>query len=123
MSGPDQIIQLADKFWDLQNYITGFVLVQMIAFLYALGTNYKFHKYVFIKKDIVRNSIIVAGFLYSISLGACFYFERGLRSSDNVSCAITTVFIGRLIAIFVATAFGYFIISKISDPKEWEGKD
>jgi hypothetical protein len=69
----------ADSYWDLANVITGFVVVQAIAFLWALGDKAKFEK---VKKAsrllwLVGSIAFVA---YAAAVVFCYYAAAAIRA-------------------------------------------
>lgn len=71
--------ELANRFWDIENYVTGFCVAQAIAFGLAMGTSDLLRTTVVrIRRQVLR-IVIGAIPLYPLVIVVVFCFERSLR--------------------------------------------
>nr|WP_298687170.1 hypothetical protein [uncultured Dongia sp.] len=74
-------IDMAEKYWDLGNAVTGFTVLQAIAFLYALSDQDKFEQ---IKKakDLLWLPLCIASSIYVAAVGFCYYAATQLNPAE-----------------------------------------
>lgn len=108
----------AVKYFDLANAITGFVVVQMITFLVALGTSTVFANNVCSAPGykIVFSVMLLATALYVAAVIACGLVESRLAASAEYdsSCLILWTTTARVAAIVVISGFGLFNVRRIA---------
>jgi hypothetical protein len=70
-------IDLAQKYWDVANAIVAFSVLQMLAFLYALG-NHEFRGQVAKAYGFVISATAISSVLYVVGVVGCYFAERKL---------------------------------------------
>ena len=103
--GPLQV-DLAQKYWDVANAIVAFSVLQMLAFLYGLGTA-DFRKQIISIFCLVTGAIAVSSLLYIAGVISCYWAERKLRGTidSNLSSILRyTMWIRIAIIAFYAYA-------------------
>lgn len=71
-------LELAKRYWELQNYITGFAMVQMASALFAVGTSADMRAGVGHRRCLVVLATLTAGALYSAAIWAAARAEAQL---------------------------------------------
>ncbi|NGZ95143.1 MAG: hypothetical protein CV089_03240 [Nitrospira sp. WS110] len=95
--------EMANKYWDLANNITGFAIVQGIALMITaahekpLATAIRDHKYITI------TSFLVGSIVYSVIVKGCFEQERKL---DPVHGQFKSTMYARLALLVLSTICG-----------------
>jgi uncharacterized membrane protein YidH (DUF202 family) len=104
-------IELADKYWELGNAITGFAVVQMILFLSALA-NKEFRQHVVKRFSLVVTFSLVCSVLYALAVWLCFSAEKTLRVKlvEPELGILWVTFSARILAIAVAGGSGTGIL-------------
>jgi multidrug efflux pump subunit AcrB len=100
-------VDLADKYWDLGNAITGFSIVQMILFLSALA-NREFRGHVVKRFPLVVAASLCCSAMYALAVWFCYNAETTLRTALHTEEVIILreTFWARIIAIAIAGGFG-----------------
>jgi len=101
--------ELIGKMWDLANYVTGFAIAQIIAFLLALGTSQEFQRRVKKWWKFILVLIVVANFVYIYAVWKCYEVEECLRLATNHSKQVISMSHWMLFnRIFCIVAFNLF---------------
>ena len=108
----------AKKYFDLANVITGFAIVQMIAFLIALGTSQDLAGRIARSEAgwaYIFSGMLVATVFYIVAVVACTVVEARLLPSAERDIVRLTKWTtaGRVIAIAAISGFGLFILCRI----------
>lgn len=75
---------LAKKFWDLGNYVTGFASAHMLVFLFAINTQHRFLELAKSKWELISTLIFLFNIVvYVGSVVYCYRAEQALRSAAN----------------------------------------
>lgn len=102
---PERNLHLADKFWDMGNYIAGFAAVQMAAFLLAVGSQEHLLRLVRHNWRAVASIMVILNVIaYVGGVWTCFLVERRLR--DGRSCPVWLAAVLRTALVGVFTAVG-----------------
>lgn len=103
------------KYFDLGNAITGFAVVQMIAFLIALGAKEGLAEKILISPGwrITIAAMSVGTLLYLAAVIGCGCVEAKLFPAAKSLVIRTTA--GRVTAIVAISGFGFFTLWKICD--------
>lgn len=99
--------ELADKYWELGNAITGFSVVQMILFLSALA-NREFRQHVVKRFPLVVTASLCCSAFYALAVWFCYSVETTLRANliEPELGILRETFWARILAIAIASGFG-----------------
>ena len=103
---------LAQKYWDVANAIVAFSVLQMLAFLYGLGTD-SFRQQVANVLGLVTTAIAISSLLYIAGIVGCYWAERKLRGGidSRVSSILLYTMWIRIAIILVYTAAGIAVLN------------
>ena len=107
--------ELGGRYWDLQNYITGFAIAQMAAFLVSVATSPGMRDGVRDFREAVAIAIVASGVLYLVGVWFAFVAERRLcpmlfERGRKTRLVLYTTLVARLVTIAVVNGVGVAIV-------------
>lgn len=108
---------MAKRYWEIGNIITAFGVIQMYAFLYAIGEKPILLNYIRKGWGIIFMSLIFGSVTYWLLIYGCYYSEMlaidGLEKLEQIEKTSFIAFIGRAIIIFMMLLMS--IVAMVSD--------
>jgi hypothetical protein len=103
---------LAQKYWDVANAIVAFSVLQMLAFLYSLGTD-TFRQQVASVLGLVVTAIAISSLLYIAGIVGCYWAERKLGGAidPRVSTILLCTMCTRIAIILIYTGAGIAVLN------------
>jgi len=109
--------EIAKRYWDIGNIITAFGVIQMYAFLYAIGEKPIFLGYIRKGWGIIFASLIFGAVIYWLLIYGCYYAEMlaidGFEKLEWIEKPSFIALIGRIIIIFIMLLMS--IMAMVSD--------
>ncbi len=107
----DTNVELAKRYWELQNYITGFAIAQMLAVLLAGASSKEFRGRVGRARNRVVIAMVVSGIVYAGLVIGAFAAETTIMpptaGRDGIYCSTLAV---RVFLILVANVGGAGVV-------------
>jgi hypothetical protein len=96
---------LADKFWDLGNYVVGFAAAQAVAFSISIGTSGHLRNRIRPGWKLILGVTAVATVFYVTGIAVCAALEARLRAgNDDVTFAVWAAAVLRGVAVVAVNA-------------------
>lgn len=104
--------ELAGRYWDLQDYIVGFAIVQMVATLIAIATSKEMADGVRLWHRQIAWTMIATGCLYILAVVLAFFAARHLSLPlfREFPCIMSGTLVARVLAIATANGLGVIVV-------------